>query len=185
MHDQPKEKNVGKKSEKIEQGFVGSPMFAVFLGIASLALLSWFFAHQYFEPWVWKLYAWIRFYHFEWWETYIRLETIFEFLGTALYFFLVLPAMAKAIIKCRQPVRLLAWMVVPMYLVLSGLYAISQFTVTGRDRLENVLRDIGGTQLSFFIALVLYVVVPLGLIVNGMLLWRRRLVKTKAHSLST
>lgn len=157
-------------------GFIHSPFRAALFGILSLLLLSVFFAHGYFEQWVWKLYAWIRYYHFDWWEPYVVLEGVIEWTGIALYLFVALPMMARSIIRSSQPLRLVLSFIGSMYLAIAILYAISKFTVTGRDKLENVLRDIGGTQPSILFALTLYVLFPLALIVLGML-WRKRRTK--------
>ena len=128
---------------------------------------------MYFEQWWWRVDSWVRYDYFDWWPAFTKLELGISFFAIILFYFMMLPKLAKSMVRSTMPFVFMLFSIVPVYLVLVGFYSFSKFAVPGRDRLENVLRDIGGTQPSILIILTLYVLFPLALMVIGMH-WRQK-----------
>ncbi len=163
-------------------GFIASPARAALFGLFIGFIFAFLTSGLYFEQWWWRIDSWTRYHYFDLWPAFTKAKFVISISAIILFYVVMLPKVARSIVRSTKPIIFSLYSIIPIYLVLAGLYGVSKITITGRDRLENVLRDIGGTQPSILVAIALYVFIPLAVMVLGML-WQQRRRSRQAPSL--
>lgn len=144
-------------------------LFGILLWVPLLLLT----AHIYFEPWMWKFYAWLRYYHDDWWDTYQNAEPVILLFAFLLLITLIVVS-AKNLLQCTQRVLAFITLIGAVYSSLVVTYFFSLVALGGRGMIANALHEVSGSLLSFAITVLFVVCVPLLLITLMIHLWRHR-----------
>lgn len=145
-----------------------------------LFLLS---THIFFEQWIWQWYLWVRFYHFSWWSTYSTVVEPLVLAAAEIGLLAILIIMASMVRNHNKRFAILCYAAGVLYALLSITCALAVLLTPGRDRIANVLQEIGGTQIPLIIFTLFNVVLPLGIITAIMSIILKR--KVKAGQAST